>query len=461
MRSDALAYAQNHRDEALKNLQALLRIPSISTLPEHQPDMQRAAEWLVAKFDEIGLQNPRRLATAGGPDVVYAEWLKAGPNAPTLLIYGHYDVQPADPLEEWLTPPFEPTVKGDNMFGRGANDNKGQLYTHVAAVAAYLRSTGRLPLNVKFLLEGEEEIGSPHLADFVARDQELLAADAALISDTPIVDPQTPALVTGVRGLVYMEVYLRGSRRDLHSGVYGGAVENPLNAMVRLLASLHDADGRITIPGFYDSVRILTPAQREAINNNVITEQSILAETGAPALWGETGYTLAERIGIRPTLDIHGIKGGFIGAGQKTVIPATASAKVSMRIVPDQDGVEIARLFTEHILNIAPKTMEVTVETLAASDSGVIDLSEPALEAAAQAYEQGFGRRPVYLREGGTLPVVNLFQDILKVPVVMMGFGLPDDALHAPNEKFYLPNFYRGINTVIHYYDIFSRQGQS
>ncbi len=457
MLSDALAYAQQHREQTLADLQALLRIPSISTLPEHQPDMQRAAGWLVDQLAGLGL-NARQIATSGGPDVVYADWLDAGPGQPTLLVYGHYDVQPADPLDEWHTPPFEPTIEGDNMFGRGTSDNKGQFYTHIAATAAYLHAAGRLPLNIKFLLEGEEECGSPHLDEFVRAHRELLKADAAVISDTPIVDPQTPALMTGVRGLVYMEVFMRGSRRDLHSGGYGGVVENPLNAMVRLLASLHDASGRVTIPDFYDKVRLPMPAEREALENGTINSEKILAETGAPQLWGEAGYSVAERIGVRPTLDIHGIKGGFIGSGQKTVIPATASAKVSMRTVPDQDAEEIARLFTEHILRLAPPTMEVSVQKLAAADSAVIDMSAPAVEAGAQAYEQAFGRRPVYVREGGTLPVVSMFHKVLQAPVVMMGFGLPDDALHAPNEKFYLPNFYRGIETAIHYYDILSRQ---
>jgi acetylornithine deacetylase/succinyl-diaminopimelate desuccinylase-like protein len=308
------------------------------------------------------------------------------------------------------------------------------------------------------MLEGEEEIGSLSLEDFMRENQTLLQADAAVISDSPIVDPQTPALITGVRGLTYMEISLRGSRQDLHSGSYGGVVENPLNAMARLLASLHDEKGRVTIPGFYDAVRELTPAEREALKNSPVTEKSILAETGAPALWtGESGYTVAERKGVRPTLDIHGIKGGFIGAGQKTVIPAAVRAKVSMRLVPDQDPAEIARLFTEHIYSISPKTMEVSVETLAEADSAVVDITAPAIRAAAEAYEKSFGNAPLYLREGGTLPVVSMIGNILKAPVVMIGFGLPDDNLHAPNEKFHLPNFYRGIETTIHYYDILSR----
>jgi acetylornithine deacetylase/succinyl-diaminopimelate desuccinylase-like protein len=350
-------------------------------------------------------------------------------------------------------------VQGDNLYCRGANDNKGQFYTHVMAAQAYLKSAGRLPVNIKFMLEGEEEMGSPHLDEFVLNQRDLLHADAALISDTPIVDPRTPALVTGVRGLVYMQVTLRGSSRDLHSGSFGGVVENPLNAMAKLLAALRDDQGRVTIPGFYDDVCTLIEEERAAINESGLAEQAALAETGAPALWGEVGYTVAERIGARPTLDVHGIKGGFIGIGQKTVIPAVASAKVSMRIVPDQQPQKIARLFTEHIQRLTPRTMTVTVETLSAGDSAVVDLNDPAIEAAAEAYEQAFGRRPVYLREGGSLPIVSLLNNVLRMPVVMMGFGLPDDGLHAPNEKFYLPNFYRGIDTVIHYYDIFGRRG--
>lgn len=458
MRDQALVYAQTHTAAALDGLKELLRLPSISTLPENKIDMFRTAQWLADKLTEIGLHHAQLLPTPTFP-VVYADWLEGGPQAPTLLIYGHYDVQPVDPLEEWLTPPFEPTVQGDNLYCRGANDNKGQFYTHLMAVQAYLNSAGRLPVNVKFMLEGEEEMGSPHLDEVVLNQRDLLQADAALISDTPIVDPNTPALVTGVRGLVYMQVTLRGSSRDLHSGSFGGVVENPLNAMVKILAALRDEHGRVTIPGFYDDVRALTEAERAAINESGLTEQAALAETGAPALWGEAGYTVAERMGVRPTLDVHGIKGGFIGAGQKTVIPAVASAKVSMRIVPDQQPQKIARLFTEHIQRLTPKTMAVTVEILSSGDSAVVDLDAPALEAAALAYEQAFGRRPVYLREGGSLPVVGLLHKVLQMPVVMMGFGLPDDGLHAPNEKFYLPNFYRGIETAIHYYDIFGRQG--
>lgn len=452
MFQNALTYAQTHHSGALAGLQELLRIPSISTLPEHKTDMQQAAHWLVNKLTAIGLQNAKIMPTDGHP-VVYADWLNAGPDAPTLLVYGHYDVQPVDPLEEWQTPPFEPTIKEDKIYGRGAADDKGQFYIHLAAAEAYLQSSGRLPLNLKIMLEGEEEMGSPHLGYYVSANRDLLQADAALISDTHMIDPRTPTLITGVRGMAYMEVTMRGSRQDLHSGIYGGVVENPLNALARVLAALKDKQGRITIPGFYNKVQLLTPAEREAINNGVVTEESVLAETGAPALWGEAGFTVAERKGVRPTLDIHGIKGGFTGTGAKTVIPAVASAKVSMRLVPNQNSREIARLFSDYVLQLSPATMEVTVDTLHVAEPAVVDMTAPAIEAAGQAYQQIFGNSPLYLREGGTLPVVSMLINVLQAPVVMMGFGLPDDNLHAPNEKFEVEHFHKGIETVIAFLD--------
>ncbi len=453
MSQDALQYAHNHRTDFLESLKALLRIPSVSTTPENKADMEQAAEWLVDKLTAIGLDNAKIMPT-GGPPVVYADWLQAGADKPTLLIYGHYDVQPVDPVDEWHTPPFEPTIKDDNIYARGATDDKGQFYIHLAAVESYLQAVGHLPINVKFMLEGEEELGSPHLDDFVIEHQELFRADAALISDTPLVDPDTPLIITGVRGLTYMEISMRGSRQDLHSGAYGGVVENPLNAMVKLLAALRNEDGSVAIPGFYDQVKALTPADREVLNANGTSAEKIMAETGAPTLWGEADYTIAERIGARPTLDIHGIRGGFVGEGQKTVIPAQATAKVSMRLVPDQDPAEIGRLFEAYVRTLSPATMEVSVRKLSGGEAALVDLSASALEAAAVAYERVFGQRPYYRREGGTLPIVGLINKVLNAPVVMMGFGLPDDNLHAPNEKFHLPNFYRGIETAIHYYDI-------
>ena len=460
MLNTALEYAQQHQPQALTELHALLRIPSISTLPEHNNDIRAAAQWLAEKMKAIGLENAQVMNTAGHP-VVYADWLHAGPDAPTVIVYGHYDVQPVDPLDEWHTPPFEPTIKGDDMYARGATDDKGQLYIHVAAAEAYLKSAGQLPLNIKFLLEGEEEMGSPTLQAFVETHRDLLQADVMLISDTHMIDPRTPVIITSVRGMVYMEVTLRGSRQDLHSGIYGGVVENPLNAMAHLLAALRGKDGRVNIPGFYDKVRAITAKERAAIGSSRMNEATLLAETGAPALFGEADFTLAERIGTRPTLDVHGIRGGFVGEGQKTVIPAAATAKVSMRLVPDQDPAEIIDLFTEHIRAIAPQTMEVAVRKLSGEPAGVVDITHPAIEAAAQAFERSIGNRPHFAREGGSIPVVGMFTTMFNMPVVMMGFGLPDDGLHSPNEKFHLPNFYRGIETAIHYYDILAAEKSS
>ncbi|RME98489.1 MAG: dipeptidase, partial [Chloroflexi bacterium] len=426
MLQSALNYAQSNQKNNLEQLKSLLRIPSVSTLPNRKTDVQQAAQWLADKLTAIGLENVQVMPTPGHP-VVYADWLHAGRDVPTVIVYGHYDVQPPDPLDEWRTPPFEPTVQGDDLFGRGTADDKGQLYVHIAAAEAYLQTSGALPLNLKFMLEGEEELGSTHLGAFIRENRELLAADAALISDTHMINPQTPVLVTSVRGLVYMEITMRGSATDLHSGMYGGAVENPLHAMVGLLNSLRDEQGRVTIPGFYDAVRPLTPAERAALNNGHVTDETILAETGGPALFGEAGYTVAERIGARPTLDIHGIRGGFIGEGQKTVIPAEVTAKVSMRLVPDQNPAEIAQLFADHVRAIAPPTMEISVKKLSAEPGALVDMDTPAIESAAQAFQTVFGQRPVFLREGGSIPVVAMFDHLLNAPVVMMGFGLPDD----------------------------------
>ncbi len=457
MRDDALQYAKTNQADILGDLQDLLRIPSISTLPSHNDDIERAAQWLVDHLTAIGLDNAKIMPTPGKP-VVYADWLHAGPDTPTLLVYGHYDVQPVDPVEEWLTPPFEPTVKDEKLFCRGATDDKGQMYVHIAAVEAYLKSTGKLPLNIKFMLEGEEETGSPNLGPFVEEHQELFKADAAVISDTHMTDPQTPVIVTGVRGLTYMEFTLRGSSQDLHSGMYGGVVENPLNAIAKMLADMRNPDGTIAIPGFYDKVRDLSEAEREIVNDNAITAEEIKKETGAPVVWGDANFTIPERIGTRPTLDVHGIKGGFIDPGSKTVIPAVASAKVSMRLAPDQDCDEIAQLFRDYVQQACPDTMEITVVDLAHAQPAVVDTSAPAIEAAAEAYEICFGNRPIYKREGGTLPIVGMINKVLQAPVVMMGFGLPDDNLHAPNEKFSLGNFYKGIDTAIHFYDILGNQ---
>jgi acetylornithine deacetylase/succinyl-diaminopimelate desuccinylase-like protein len=449
---NALKYARQQRQATLDSLVEFLGIPSVSTLPEHQPDMQRAADWLAARLRRAGMSRVEILPTPGNP-VVYAEWLGTGEDEVTLLAYGHYDVQPVDPVEEWLTPPFEPAIRGDDVVARGASDDKGQLLAVAAAAEAYLQGEGHLPLNLKLMFEGEEEIASPNMAGFLKEHRQRLAADVALICDSDILAPDQPLITYGLRGLAYMEVEVRGPETDLHSGSFGGLVDNPFNVLVRLLAQLQDpATGRILIPGFYDRVRSIDDEERALLAQVPLDEAMVRELTGVPAVTGEVGYSQVERLGVRPTLDIHGLPGGFTGPGGKTVIPARVSAKVSMRLVPDQDPEEIAQLFATHLQTLAPPTVEVEVRTVGTARPGYVDPKAPAVQAAARAYELGFGASPVYGRGGGTLPVVADFQDTLGAPVVLMGLGLPDDQVHAPNEKFHLPNLYRGIESLIHYF---------
>jgi len=457
MLEHALEYARANRAAHLDALCDWVRIPSVSALPEHAADVHRAGEWAVDRLRELGLHRAEMVDTAGHP-IVYAEWM--GAQAPTLLIYGHFDVQPVDPIDEWKRPPFEPRLEGDSLYGRGTSDDKGQAFAVLAALESYLKSSGRLPVNVKVLLEGEEEITSPHLPPFLRDHTVQLSADAILIADQDMLDPQHPVVMYGVRGNLYVEIEVRGPASDLHSGTFGGAVDNPFNVLVRLLASLQDGSSRrVLIPGFYDAVQPLSAAERALLAQAPITDEVGLYLTGAPALGGEEGFLLAERISVRPTLEVHGIVGGFTGTGQKTVIPAKAVAKVSMRLVPDQEPFAIAALLEAHLRRVAPPTVNWELRVMGTARPALIDFGAPAVQAAAQAYERGFGHPPVYLRGGGSLPIVRDMIDSLspaggEIPVVMIGFGLPDDRTHAPNEKFHLPNFYRGIQTVIHYLDI-------
>lgn len=453
----ALAYAHEHQDRFLEELKALLRIPSISTLPDHADDIRRAAEWLADHMRAIGLEHVRVDPTAGHP-VVVADWLHA-PGKPTVLIYGHYDVQPVDPLDLWISDPFDPQVRDDNLYARGASDDKGPFFAHLKALEAYLRAAGTLPVNVKVLCEGEEEIGSTHLDAYVYAHAADLAANVVLISDTTILGPNQPSIVYGLRGLCYMEVEVTGPDHDLHSGQYGGAAHNPLQALCEMIAALHDAEGRVTIPGFYDKVRPLSNEERAEIARLPFDEERLKRETGVPQGWGEAGYTIAERIGARPTLEVNGVIGGWTGPGSKTVIPARALAKISMRLVADQDPDEIDRLFREHIQRIAPDTVRVEVRRLAHGSPALVDRHHPAMEAAARAYEAGFGARPVFTREGGSIPVVATFQKALGAPTILMGLGLPDDRFHSPNEKFALANFYRGIATIMHFHSLLAERG--
>lgn len=454
MRDAALSEARSRRAVHLDHLQEFLRIPSISTLPEAQRDIEAAAHWVADRMRQIGLEQVEVASTAGHP-VVYGQWLGAGADAPTLLVYGHYDVQPVDPVEEWQSAPFEPTVRGDNLYCRGASDDKGQVMVVLAAVESYLAATGRLPVNFKMIVEGEEEISSVHLSSWVQQRRDALACDAVLICDSAMLDAQTPMINHGTRGMAYMEVEVRGPASDLHSGTFGGVVDNPFNVLVRMLAQLQDpVTHRVLIPGFYDKVQPVSEEERELLARVPLDAAMLQRLTGVPQPAGEEGFTWGERGTLRPTLDIHGMPGGFTGAGKKTVIPARAFAKVSMRLVPDQDPAEIAELFAAHVRSLAPDTVTVAVRTLGLARPSVVDLRTPAIQAAAQALQAVFGAAPVYMRAGGTLPIVADFQDTLSAPVVMMGFGLPDDNVHAPNEHLHLPNFYAGIETVIHYLNL-------
>lgn len=438
------------RDAALKGLKDFLRIPSVSTHPHHKPDVQRCAEFLAAEMRRIGLREVECIPTAGHP-IVYGEWLNA-PGKPTVLFYGHYDVQPAEPLDLWETGPFEPTVRGDNIYARGATDDKGQVWLHLKALEAYLTRTGRLPVNIKLVIEGEEEVSGPNLEPYIQANKDRLAADFVLISDTTMFDYDTPSICYGLRGLAYMEVEVQGPNQDLHSGGYGGSVANPLNALAWMIGQLHDEEGRITIPGFYDDVVPMTPEERAAMAALPFDEEAYRKRLGVAALAGEKGYTSVERVSARPTLDVNGILGGFTGSGSKTVLPSKGMAKISMRLVPNQDPERIARLFEEHIRGLAPPGVTVNVIRHGTGKPILTPKDHPAVMAAERALEKGFGKTPLFTREGGTIPVVATFKTLLGLPTVLMGFGLPDCNAHAPNEKFNLNNFYRGIVSAAWFY---------
>lgn len=461
MSDRALEYARASRDKYLKDLCRWLSIASISTLPEYAQDVRRAAQWAANKLTKLGFDEVRIAETLRHP-LVYAQ--KLGLDRPTLLVYGHYDVQPADPLEAWRHPPFDPLIDGDNLYARGASDDKGQAYAILAALQSILATEDNLPVNIKVLLEGEEEISSPNLFPYLREYADQLEADAVLIADSSMLDPGHPVIMYGLRGSLYVEIEVRGPGSDLHSGTFGGAVDNPFNVLSRLLASLQDGrTRRVLFPGFYDKVQELDEEERALIARAPISDQVGLHLTGAPALAGEQGYSLAERISVRPTMDIHGVVGGFTGQGKKTVIPSNAVAKVSMRLVPDQVPDEILIKLEDYLNSISPETVTLEVRLLGKAFPVKINYHNPAVLAGAEAYQRGFGAKPVYLRGGGTLPIVHEMIRVLTrpgqedIPVVMMGFGLPDDNTHAPNEKIYLPNFYRGIETVIHFLYLFAQ----
>lgn len=450
----AIDLAKTQRETYLSQLKAFLKIPSISTQPDHADDVKTAARWLADEMARIGLENVRVIETKRHPLVV-ADWLHAGDDKPTVLVYGHYDVQPAEPLDLWQTPPFQPDVRDDYLYARGAADDKGQLFVHVKAVEALLAADGRLPVNVKFIVEGEEESGGASLTAFIPEHKELLAADVALISDTGMVSAEQPAIVYGLRGMTYAFIDVTGPRRDLHSGSFGGGVNNPLNALAHIIAQLQDEDGHVLIPGFYDHVRPLSAEEREILSQFPLDEAGWLAETGAPQPWGEPEFTLVERLGARPTLDVHGIIGGYTDAGAKTVLPSKVHAKVSMRLVPDQDPRHIFELLRDYVAQITPPSVKSEVTLVHTAVPAITDLQIPAMQAAVSAYAAAFGREPVFMREGGSIPVVGDFQAHLGLETILMGFGLPGDNIHAPNERFYLPNFYRGIEASIRFFEAY------
>jgi acetylornithine deacetylase/succinyl-diaminopimelate desuccinylase-like protein len=454
----AIGYIQEHRDAFVEELKELVRIPSVSTKSEHKGDIQKAAEWLADRMRGIGLEHARVMSTAGHP-VVYADWLHA-PGKPTALVYGHYDVQPAEPLDLWVTPPFEPAVRGSELFGRGTVDDKGQLFMHLKALEAHLKTRGALPVNVKLLFEGEEEIGSPHLDAFIQAERRLLAADVAVISDTAMIAKGYPGITVGLRGLLYFQLEVQSTAGDLHSGGFGGSVENPAFALARLLAELKDGDGRIRIPGFYDDVRRLPAGERRQLAALPFSERRFQQGIGAAALFGEKGFTTLERLWARPTLEVNGLLSGFTGEGAKTVLPARAMAKVSMRLVPHQDPAKIARLFVQHVKRLAPKSVRVTVREVSGRGTPwLAPTDHPAMQAMARAIEQGFGKKPVYTRTGGTIPVVATLGRLLKVPCLLMGIGLPDENAHAPNEKLDLDNFHQGTLAAAHLWNELAEPG--
>ena len=452
MSSATDTFVSENQERFLEELKELLRIPSVSTLPDHNDDVKRAAEFVAAKLRDAGMENVEVIATDRHP-LVYADWLHA-PGKPTVLCYGHYDVQPADPLELWNSPPFEPTVRDGNLYARGSADDKGQMYMHIKAVEALRAVNGTLPLNLKFLIEGEEEVGGASIAKYVAENHEKLRADVALVSDTNMYAPGLPTLNVGLRGMIYMEVEATGPMRDLHSGMYGGAAPNAVFGLVELLAKVKNARGEIKVPGVYDD--IVPPSEEEKASwaSLPFKEKEFLKnEVGSTKLTGESKYSVFERTWARPTFEVHGIAGGFTGAGSKTVIPAKATAKVSFRLVPNQDPDKVIAAFEKFVTKNTPRGIKTEVRVLGKSPGLLVKTDHPAIQIAARAFSDVFGKPTVFTRSGGSIPIVGDFAEQLGIPTILMGFGLPDDGLHSPNEKYNIENYYKGIMTIAHFFE--------
>ncbi|GAB1405295.1 MAG: dipeptidase [Lentimicrobiaceae bacterium] len=450
-------YLETHKERFLEELFGLIRIPSISSINDHKPDMHRAAEYWKESILKAGADKAEIIATAGNP-VVYGEKM-IDASLPTVLVYGHYDVMPVDPLNLWDSPPFEPEVREGKIYARGADDDKGQAFMHAKAFEAMVK-TGNLTCNVKFMIEGEEEIGSPNLEQFCNDHKEMLKADIILVSDTSMIAQDIPSITVGLRGLAYLEVEVTGPNRDLHSGLFGGAVANPINILSQMIASLTDEKNHITIPGFYDKVIELSAEERAEMANAPFNEEEYKKAIDVKALHGEQGYSTNERTGIRPTLDVCGIWGGYTGEGAKTVLPSKASAKISMRLVPDQDHEEIAELFKNHFESLAPASVRVKVTPLHGGQGYVSPTDTIAYQAASKAYETTFGKKPIPVRSGGSIPIISTFERVLGIKSILMGFGLESDAIHSPNENYPLFNFYKGIETIPWFYQYFKEMSR-
>ncbi|HAL54912.1 MAG TPA: dipeptidase [Bacteroidetes bacterium] len=446
-----LSYLDANKDRFLAELKDFLAIPSVSSQSTHNADIRRCAEWVANQMSTIGLQTVQIMETPGHP-VVYADWLGA-PGKPTILLYGHYDVQPVDPVNLWTSPPFEATIRGENLYARGSADDKGQVYIHFKAIEAWMKNNSSLPVNLKVIIEGEEEVGSANLDSFVKEHKELLKADMVLISDSSMFAKGVPSLCYGLRGLAYMEVEVTGPNTDLHSGSFGGSLHNPIQALSEIIASLHDKNGKITIPGFYDDVRPLSKTERAAFKKLPWNDRKYAKQWGLKNLYGEKGFTTLERLWARPTLECNGIWGGYTGEGAKTVLPAKAFAKISMRIVPDQTSAKVAKLFERHLKKIAPKTIDIRVRALHGGEPAITPIESPGVRAAVAALQKGFGKKPLYQREGGSIPIVVQFKKLLGLDTVLLGFGLPDENAHAPNEFINLDNFFGGMRTAAHFYN--------
>ncbi len=453
--NNVLDFIELHRDRYFDQLKQFLAIPSISALAEHKDDVRRCAEWVAEELRGIGMQNVTIHETGGHP-IVYADWLGA-PGAPTVLFYGHYDVQPVDPLDLWESPPFEATVRDGEIYARGAADDKGQVFMHFKAIEAHMKQTGRLPVNMKILLEGEEEVGSAHLDEFIRGHKPELAADVVLISDTEMFDRGVPSICYGLRGLVYFQIDVRGTKSDLHSGSFGGAVANPAFVLSQVVTQMKDRGGRVKISGFYDDVRELTAEERDGYKKLRFNENQYKKSLGAPRLYGESGYTTLERVWARPTFEVNGLLSGFTGEGAKTVLPAVAMAKVSMRLVPNQDPDRIARLFEDYVHKVTPKTVEVKVTRMHGGKPWMTGFENPYVQAAGRAIRLGFNADPAFIREGGSIPVVATFAEEFGLPAVLFGIALPDANTHAPNEKLDLANFNSGIITSAFMYEEFGK----